>query len=104
MGHGVYRFLCAVDHRFRSTERSTHAVPPGGYVLGIYVRTDAERDVFKSPVNEIVRGANDLCFEIDDETQEVLNPQGVNTIRAFPGKGIRVWGARTCLQPHCGGT
>jgi len=24
-----------------------------------------------------------------------LNPRGVNCIRAFPGRGIRVWGART---------
>jgi phage tail sheath protein FI len=25
----------------------------------------------------------------------VLNPNGVNCIRSFPGRGIRVWGART---------
>ena len=24
-----------------------------------------------------------------------LNPSGINCIRAFPGRGIRVWGART---------
>ena len=24
-----------------------------------------------------------------------LNPNGVNCIRAFPGRGVRVWGART---------
>jgi phage tail sheath protein FI len=27
--------------------------------------------------------------------QELLNPIGVNCIRAFPNMGIRVWGART---------
>jgi len=70
-------------------------VPPGGHVLGIYARTDTERGVFKAPANEIVRGALDVHYEISDNTQDVLNPQGVNAIRVFPTRGIRVWGART---------
>jgi uncharacterized protein len=69
--------------------------PPGGHVLGIYARTDSERGVFKAPANEIVRGALSLEFDITEATQELLNPKGVNTIRSFPGSGIRVWGART---------
>jgi Bacteriophage tail sheath protein len=70
-------------------------VPPGGHVLGVYARTDTERGVFKAPANEIVRGALDVRFEVNDNTQGVLNPQGVNVIRSFPARGIRVWGART---------
>jgi phage tail sheath protein FI len=70
-------------------------VPPGGYALGIYARTDNERGVFKSPANEIVRGALKLQVETDDKLQDALNPNGVNAIREFPGRGIRVWGART---------
>jgi phage tail sheath protein FI len=70
-------------------------VPPGGHVLGVYGRTDAERGVFKSPANEILRGALDLEFEITDGEQEVLNPRGVNATRRFPGRGIRIWGSRT---------
>ncbi|MER9247625.1 phage tail sheath family protein [Mesorhizobium sp. M0590] len=70
-------------------------VPPGGYALGIYARTDTERGVFKAPANEIVRGAVDLRFDINDRAQETLNPRGVNAIRRFAGRGIRVWGART---------
>jgi hypothetical protein len=27
--------------------------------------------------------------------QDILNPNGINCIRSFPGRGIRVWGART---------
>ena len=34
-------------------------------------------------------------MEITDEIQSNLNPVGVNCLRAFPGRGIRVWGART---------
>ena len=71
------------------------AVPPGGHVLGIYARTDIERGVFKAPANEVVRGAFDVRFEINDGTQDQMNPRGVNAIRRFPGRGIRVWGART---------
>ena len=64
-------------------------------MLGVYARSDTERGVFKAPANEIVRGALDLENEINDEVQDTLNPKGVNVIRSFPGRGIRVWGART---------
>jgi phage tail sheath protein FI len=70
-------------------------VPPGGHTLGVYARTDTDRGVFKAPANEIVNGALDVRFEINDNTQGVLNPRGVNVIRSFPSRGIRVWGART---------
>jgi phage tail sheath protein FI len=70
-------------------------VPPTGHVLGVYARTDVDRGVFKAPANEIVRGALDVRFDINDNTQGVMNPRGVNAIRRFPGRGIRVWGART---------
>jgi Bacteriophage tail sheath protein len=70
-------------------------IPPGGHVLGVYARTDSERGVFKAPANEVLRGVLDLEFAIDDNTQDVLNPRGVNVTRSFPGRGILVWGART---------
>ena len=70
-------------------------VPPGGHMLGIYARTDTERGVFKAPANEIVRGALDVSFEVNESTQAVINPLGANAIRVFPSRGIRLWGART---------
>jgi phage tail sheath protein FI len=70
-------------------------VPPGGHVLGVYARTDSERGVFKAPANEILRGVLELTADIDDNKQDTLNPRGINAIRQFPGRGIRVWGART---------
>lgn len=70
-------------------------IPPGGHVLGVYARTDNERGVFKAPANEVLRGVLDLEYDINDNTQDTLNPMGVNVIRSFPGRGIRVWGART---------
>ncbi len=70
-------------------------VPPGGHVAGIYARTDVERGVWKAPANEVVRGAIELEYQIPTGVQDVLNPRGVNVIRTFPGRGRRVWGART---------
>jgi phage tail sheath protein FI len=70
-------------------------IPPGGQVAGIYARSDTERGVHKAPANETVRGAVDLEFQITKGEHDILNPRGVNVIRAFPGRGIRIWGART---------
>ncbi|MEV6394493.1 phage tail sheath subtilisin-like domain-containing protein [Streptomyces sp. NPDC051907] len=70
-------------------------IPPSGHIAGIWARNDAERGVHKAPANEVVRGAVDLEIQITRGEQDLLNPVGVNCIRAFPGRGIRVWGART---------
>ncbi|MER7396870.1 phage tail sheath subtilisin-like domain-containing protein [Streptomyces sp. NPDC000151] len=73
----------------------SRTVPPSGHISGIWARNDSERGVHKAPANEIVRGAVDLEMQITRGEQDLLNPIGVNCIRAFPGRGIRVWGART---------
>lgn len=70
-------------------------VPPSGFVCGIYARTDNQRGVWKPPANEVVRGAIRFESDINFGQQEVLNPMGVNCLRYFPGRGFRVWGART---------
>jgi len=70
-------------------------MPPSGFMAGIYARSDAERGVHKAPANEIVRGALGLKYSITKGEQDLLNPKGINCIRAFPNRGIRVWGART---------
>jgi phage tail sheath protein FI len=70
-------------------------LPPSGHVAGIWGRNDDTRGVHKAPANEIVRGAVDLEVQITRTEHDLLNPVGINCIRAFPGRGIRVWGART---------
>ncbi|HIA03552.1 MAG TPA: phage tail sheath family protein [Myxococcales bacterium] len=69
--------------------------PPSGYMAGVYARTDGERGVHKAPANELVRGALGLKYTITKGEQDILNPKGINCIRDFPNRGIRVWGART---------
>ncbi|HEU4322067.1 MAG TPA: phage tail sheath subtilisin-like domain-containing protein [Roseiflexaceae bacterium] len=70
-------------------------VPPSGFMAGLYARVDTERGVHKAPANEIVRGVVRLPIQVTNGEQFLLNPAGINCIRAFPGRGIRVWGART---------
>ncbi|MFK0294779.1 phage tail sheath family protein [Streptomyces sp. NPDC090442] len=70
-------------------------IPPSGHVAGLWARNDEARGVHKAPANEVVRGALDLGVQVTKGEQEQLNPAGVNCIRSFPGRGIRVWGART---------
>ena len=74
---------------------NTRFIPPSGHIVGIYARSDMERGVHKAPANEVIRGVTELERTITHGEQEILNPDGVNCIRAFPGRGIRVWGART---------
>lgn len=69
-------------------------LPSSGHVAGIYARVDSERGVHKAPANEIVRGALGVAMQVTKGEQDILNPMGVNCIRKFPGRGIRVWGAR----------
>lgn len=69
--------------------------PPSGGVAGIYGRVDSTRGVHKAPANEILRGAIGVKYNLTDAEQELLNPRGINCIREFSGRGIRVWGART---------
>ena len=70
-------------------------IPPSGHMAGIWGRNDDTRGVHKAPANEVVRGAVSLEIQITKAEHDLLNPHGINCIRAFPGRGIRVWGART---------
>ncbi len=70
-------------------------VPPSGHMAGVWGRNDATRGVHKAPANEVVRGAIEVELNISRAEHDLLNPDGINVIRSFPGRGIRVWGART---------
>jgi phage tail sheath protein FI len=70
-------------------------VPPCGHVAGIYSRSDQETGVYKAPANEVVEGVLDLRVLLSDDDIGPLTTAGVNCLRAAPGRGIRVWGART---------
>ncbi len=71
------------------------ALPSSGHIAGVWARNDNTRGVHKAPANEVVQGAVGLAYQTTKGEQDTLNPIGVNCIRGFPGRGIRVWGART---------
>lgn len=73
----------------------TRAIPPSGHLAGVYARSDNTRGVHKAPANEVIRGVLGLQVNMTKGENDMLNPKGINAIRAFPGRGIRVWGART---------
>ena len=70
-------------------------VPPSGHIAGLWARTDDTRGVWKAPANDTIRGCLDIERQITQTEQGLLNPIGINCIRAFGTRGIRVWGART---------
>ena len=67
---------------------ATAMVPASGHVAGIFARTDTRIGVHTAPANEAIDGIVDVTADVGDIA-------GANPIRAYPGRGIRVWGART---------
>ncbi|MGE0059392.1 MAG: phage tail sheath family protein [Dehalococcoidia bacterium] len=78
--------------------RSTSFVPPSGHIAGVWSRSDDRRGVHKAPANEELLGALDLQTHLTQAELGGLNVHSINCVRAFPGRGIRVWGARTLAE------
>jgi len=74
---------------------ATVQLPPSGFAAGIYARSDIERGVHKAPANEVVLGITRFMQNVTFDRQSVLNPEGINALRYFPGRSNRIWGART---------
>ncbi len=70
---------------------------PCGAVAGIMARTDASRGVWKAPagLDAGINGVQGLAVKLNDAENGMLNPLGINCLRAFPTAGRVVWGSRT---------
>ena len=84
-----------VENPAGSNGNSEVFVPPSGHIAGVWSRTDETRGVWKAPANDTIRGCLDVERSITKNEQGLLNPIGVNCIRPFGTRGIRIWGART---------
>lgn len=73
------------------------AFPPCGAVAGVYARTDAARGVWTAPagLEADIRGVAGPTVMLTARDNERLNPRAVNCLRAMPGRGTVIWGART---------
>jgi hypothetical protein len=78
-----------------STEGRLWTVPPCGHVAGVYARVEQQVGVHKPPANEVLEGVEDVSAATDDTSHGLLNDQGINVIRSFNGRRIRIAGART---------
>jgi uncharacterized protein len=75
-------------------------VPPSAVIAGVYASIDRSRGVWKAPANVSLTGVIAPVARINDDEQERYNVdpvsgKSINAIRAFSGKGVLVWGART---------
>jgi phage tail sheath protein FI len=70
---------------------------PCGIIAGVMARTDVQRGVWKAPagLDAAINGIQGLEVNLTDEENGMLNPLGINCLRAFPISGRVVWGART---------
>ncbi|MDB4951697.1 MAG: phage tail protein [Gemmatimonadetes bacterium] len=75
-------------------EPGTASCPPCGHVAGVFSAMDASVGVHKAPANVALNGVVDLEQAVSPTGHRFVAPE-VNCLRAFPGRGIRVWGART---------
>ncbi|HEU4730883.1 MAG TPA: phage tail sheath subtilisin-like domain-containing protein [Kofleriaceae bacterium] len=95
-----FPYLTSID----TLTGDTIALPPSGYVAGIYARTDNNRGVWKAPagLETTVLNATGVVSSgrLSDSRAGVLNPLGVNCLRTFPGVGTVVFGARTLVTSN----
>jgi phage tail sheath protein FI len=94
-GAVYFPWIRALDPSGKSAEPI--ALPPSGYIAGLYARIDANRGVWKAPagIEASLGGALGLTAELTDTEQGNLNPLNVNVIRRFATSGIVAFGART---------
>ena len=70
---------------------------PCGIIAGLMARTDTARGVWKAPagLDASLSGIQGLQVNLNDAENGMLNPLGINCLRAFPTNGRVIWGART---------
>lgn len=93
--HPWLEILDPTERASQGTPPKKLLLPPSGFMTGIYSRNDIERGVWKAPANEVVRGITRFESNITKARQDILNPDHINALRFFEGRGNRVWGART---------
>jgi phage tail sheath protein FI len=70
---------------------------PVGSVAGIFAQVDIARGPHAAPANRRIEGIVGLDRPVGDAENALAYEAGVNVLRAFPGRGIQLWGVRTLL-------
>jgi uncharacterized protein len=94
--------LCAMYHSrieiFDPSDQvgvSTVYLPPSGHVAGIYALCDKEDGIFRPPANKFIKGGVSVKDNVNNMEYEIIYPMGINILRNVPGRGVKIWGART---------
>ncbi|MBN2735377.1 MAG: phage tail sheath family protein [Spirochaetales bacterium] len=74
---------------------STIYIPPCGAIAGTIAKCDADEGHFRAPAGILVPGAVGVKQKLDDEIFQTVYANGINVMKRIPGKGIKIWGART---------
>jgi len=76
-----------------------NVAPPSGLLAGIWANNDASRGVWNAPANFALASVVSPLYQMSDSEQGGFNVplsgQAIDIIRAQPGRGNVVWGART---------
>src|SRR5690606_6723351 len=83
-------------------DEGARLVPPSGHVAGLIARTDRQTGPHRAPANVRLDGVRALSHPVGDAEQGLLNPRGINCLRVLPGRGLRVYGARTVRSADAG--
>jgi hypothetical protein len=79
----------------QSVTSITRDIPPSGHVAGQYAASDFAVGVHKAPANNPLIWIQDVTVPLNSTQHGVLNSGGINVLRALPGRGLRIMGART---------
>jgi len=89
-----FPYIDMLDPLDRSGAKTVR-VPPSGAVCGSIAVTDSQKGIFHAPANTLLNGAVGLASKMEEGEHEMLYTAGINVLKHFPGRGIKVWGART---------
>jgi hypothetical protein len=78
---------------------SMNIAPPSGAIAGVWNKSDVQSGVWNAPANIALASVTSPLYDMSDGEQGGFNVptngQAIDIIRAQPGRGNVVWGART---------
>lgn len=89
-----YPWLRVVDP-LRKASGATRDIPPSGHMAGQFAAADFAVGVHKAPANVELTWVQDVTVPVNESRHGLMNSAGINAIRVIPGRGIRIYGART---------
>src|SRR5262249_33932618 len=81
--------------KVRKGEDVLDPIPPSGHIAGTIARADSEEGVHRAPANQPIQRLVDVAQRVRKREPDYCFDHRINTLVAFPGRGIRIWGART---------